>query len=294
MEAHDLVKSMCEEIGDTFEFKPYHRMTPLQVEKPLDRDYSVVQPGDCVVAFSQADIYSIKTEIEATTNHRCCVVYGALPSETRALQAELFNDPSSEYKVLVASDAVGLGLNFNIHRIIFHTLYKANRKFGVYRVEPALVKQIAGRAGRRSSMYASGKVLCYAEEDMDYLKWAMDLEIPPLTVAGLFPAVEQLQAFSECMPPKTSYATLLDKFMEVSKVGSRYFLCRYDSVKMVAEYLEPIEMPLADRFKYCMSPVRVTDAMQLRMLYHFAHCHSLGRPVSINLLLPHQPPSDIR
>jgi ATP-dependent RNA helicase SUPV3L1/SUV3 len=53
-----------------------------------------------------------------------CVVYGALPPEMRRLQARLFNDPSSRYDVLVASDAVGMGLNLNIRRVVFHTLQK--------------------------------------------------------------------------------------------------------------------------------------------------------------------------
>ena len=55
---------------------------------------------------------------------RVCVVYGALPPEMRRTQARLFNDPDSGYDVLVASDAVGMGLNLNIRRIIFHTLTK--------------------------------------------------------------------------------------------------------------------------------------------------------------------------
>jgi ATP-dependent RNA helicase SUPV3L1/SUV3 len=37
--------------------------------------------------------------IEASTGHKACVVYGALPPEMRRLQARLFNDPASEYKV---------------------------------------------------------------------------------------------------------------------------------------------------------------------------------------------------
>lgn len=44
------------------------------------------QAGDCVVAFSRRDIFDIKTEIERLTTMRCCVVYGALPPETRRMQ----------------------------------------------------------------------------------------------------------------------------------------------------------------------------------------------------------------
>lgn len=68
------------------------------------------------------------------------------------MQARLFNDPDSGYNVLVASDAVGMGLNLNIQRVIFQTLVKFIGK-GLETVSISAVKQIAGRAGRRSSQY---------------------------------------------------------------------------------------------------------------------------------------------
>lgn len=40
------------------------------------------------------------------------------------MQAKLFNDPDNQFSVMVASDAVGMGLNLNIRRIIFHSLTK--------------------------------------------------------------------------------------------------------------------------------------------------------------------------
>lgn len=94
---------------------------------------------------------SLLQAIEAATGQRTCIVYGALPAETRRHQARLFNDPQSDVNILVASDAIGLGLNFNIRRVIFTSLHK--RGFmgrGAQPVSPSLIKQIAGRAGRRN------------------------------------------------------------------------------------------------------------------------------------------------
>jgi len=59
--------------------------------------------GDCVVAFSRKDIYTLKRRIEKNLGLKCCVVYGSLPPETRKAQAELFNAPDNGYDVLVAS-----------------------------------------------------------------------------------------------------------------------------------------------------------------------------------------------
>ena len=84
----------------------------------------MIQPGDCVIAFSRREIYRLREAIQEATGHKCCVVYGALPPETRSTQARLFNDPDSGFDVLIASDAIGMGLNLNIKRIVFSTLQK--------------------------------------------------------------------------------------------------------------------------------------------------------------------------
>ena len=73
------------------------------------------------------------------------MVYGALPPEMRRTQARLFNDPDSGYDVLVASDAVGMGLNLNIRRIIFHTLSKVENGVRVP-ISTSQIKQIGGEA----------------------------------------------------------------------------------------------------------------------------------------------------
>ena len=52
--------------------------------------------------------------------HKCCMVYGSLPSETRSAQARIFNEEGTGYDVLVASDAIGMGLNLNIKYVDTH------------------------------------------------------------------------------------------------------------------------------------------------------------------------------
>lgn len=53
----------------------------------------------------------LKQEIERITGRRAAIVYGSLPAEIRSQQADLFNDPDNDYDFLVASDAIGMGLN---------------------------------------------------------------------------------------------------------------------------------------------------------------------------------------
>jgi len=64
-----------------------------------------------VIAFSRNDLHGLKGRIEALKKHKCAIVYGKLPPEVRSGQAKLFNDKDSGADILVASDAVGMGLN---------------------------------------------------------------------------------------------------------------------------------------------------------------------------------------
>jgi ATP-dependent RNA helicase SUPV3L1/SUV3 len=115
-----LVTKIVEELGDEIEVHKYERLSPLRVEHEAISMCEYVKPGDCVVAFSRQDIFRIKNRIELWTGLRCAVVYGALPPEARNQQANLFNNPDSGYDVIVASDAIGMGLNLYPHSIPSH------------------------------------------------------------------------------------------------------------------------------------------------------------------------------
>lgn len=108
----DLIENLAALTGDKLIINKYERLGPLQTANAsLGGDWNGIEKGDCVVAFSRKDIFAIKKTIEEVTGKRCAVVYGGLPPETRSHQAKLFNEKNNEYDVLVASDAVGMGLN---------------------------------------------------------------------------------------------------------------------------------------------------------------------------------------
>ena len=54
----------------------------------------------------------------------CAVIYGSLPPGAKLGMAAKFNDPDDPCKVLVATDAVGMGLNLNIRRLVFYSMTK--------------------------------------------------------------------------------------------------------------------------------------------------------------------------
>src|SRR5215470_6682500 len=97
-----------------------------------------------VVAFSAEEVYSI-AELIRRQRGGTAVVLGALSPRTRNAQVALYQSGDVEY--LVATDAIGMGLNLDVD----HVAFASDRKFDGYqfrRLNPAELAQIAGRAGR--------------------------------------------------------------------------------------------------------------------------------------------------
>ncbi len=101
-------------------------------------------PRSAVVAFSADEVYAL-AELVRRRRGGAAVVLGALSPRTRNAQVELFQ--SGEVEILVATDAIGMGLNLDIDHIAFAGLEKFD---GQQRrpLEASEIGQIAGRAGR--------------------------------------------------------------------------------------------------------------------------------------------------
>ena len=281
-----IVKRICGETGDELEVHSYERFKPLVVEaKTLLGDLKNVRSGDCIVAFSRREIFEVKLAIERFTKHKCCVIYGALPPETRRQQASLFNDQENEYDVLVASDAVGMGLNLNIRRVVFYSLSKYNGD-KMMPVAASQVKQIAGRAGRRGSVYPDGLVTTFLLDDLAYLIECLQQPFEEAKKVGLFPFFEQVELFAAQFPTAT-FCDLLDKFRDNCRLDGSYFLCQHDNIRKVANMLEKVQgLSLEERFNFCFAPVNIRDPKAMFHLLKFASQYSEKRPVGIAMGMP--------
>ncbi|KAF7819702.1 DExH-box ATP-dependent RNA helicase DExH18, mitochondrial [Senna tora] len=282
----NIVRRICQETGDELYEKHYDRFKPLVVEaKTLLGDLRNIRSGDCVVAFSRREIFEVKLAIEKHTKHRCCVIYGGLPPETRRLQASLFNDQNNEYDVLVASDAVGMGLNLNIRRVVFNSLSKYNGDKMVP-VPASQVKQIAGRAGRRGCLYPDGLTTTLQLDDLDYLIDCLKQPFDEVKKVGLFPFCEQIELFAGKLSD-VKFSQLLEKFGESCRLDQLYFMCRHDHIKKIANMLDKVSsLSLEDRFNFCFAPVNVRDPKAMYHLLRFASTYSRNVPVNIAMGMP--------
>ncbi|WP_297712749.1 helicase-related protein [Clostridium sp.] len=152
MNAKELLIKVLEDCEDDYEIKEYHRNIPLIVETK-NFSYNDVQEGDAIVVFSKKRVLEIAQDY-SNKNIKTSIIYGDLPPEVRKMQYEQFIN--KENKVLVTTDAIGMGVNLPIRRIIFMAIRKFDGE-EVRELTSQEVKQIAGRAGRKG-IYDTGYV----------------------------------------------------------------------------------------------------------------------------------------
>ena len=144
MNAKELLIKMLDDCEDDYEIKEYHRNIPLEVETK-NFSYNDVQEGDAIVVFSKKRVLEI-AQSYSNNNVKTSIIYGDLPPEVRKMQYEQFIN--KENKVLVTTDAIGMGVNLPIRRIIFMSIRKFDGE-EVRELTSQEIKQVAGRAGRK-------------------------------------------------------------------------------------------------------------------------------------------------
>ncbi|CAN6551662.1 unnamed protein product [Malus baccata var. baccata] len=263
-----LIQEILKVTGDHVEVHFYERLSPLVPMKVPLGSFSNIRTGDCIVTFSRHKIYKLKKEIETVGKHLCSVVYGSLPPETRTRQATMFNDASSEFDVLVASDAIGMGLNLNISRIIFSTMMKFDG-FEMRELTVPEVKQIAGRAGRYGSKFPVGEVTCLNADDLSLLHSSLESPSPTLESAGLFPTFDLMYMYSR-LHPECGLYQILEHFLENAKLSDNYFIADCEEVLKVAAVIDALPLGLHDKYLFCISPVDMDDEISSQGLTQFA------------------------
>ncbi|CAL4927301.1 unnamed protein product [Urochloa decumbens] len=262
-----LIQRILEATGDLVTVQYYERLSPLVPLKSPLGSFSNIKAGDCLVTFSRKEIYKLKKRIEMEGKHLCSVVYGSLPPETRTKQATMFNDDTSDLNVLVASDAIGMGLNLNISRIIFSTMMKFDG-FSFRELTVAEIKQIAGRAGRYGSKFPVGEVTCLDAEDLPLLHSAMKSPSSIIERAGLFPTFDLLALYSR-LHGTDFFHPILERFLEKAKLSPDYFIAECEDM-LVAAIVDDFPLGLYDKYLFCISPVDMRDDISVQGLVQFA------------------------
>ena len=141
MGAHTM-RGVISELVPEAEFLQRQRMSTLSYSG--SKKISRMPPRSAIVGFSVDGVYAI-AELIRRQKGGAAVVMGALSPRTRNAQVALYQNGDVDY--LVATDAIGMGLNLDVHHVAFSALSKFDGR-RMRQLAPNELAQIAGRAGR--------------------------------------------------------------------------------------------------------------------------------------------------
>ncbi|KAJ8013706.1 hypothetical protein DPEC_G00032570 [Dallia pectoralis] len=299
--AVNFVRELMYTTGEEVEVRNYTRLTPFSILDHAVESLDNLRPGDCIVCFSKNDIYSISRQIEIR-GLECAVIYGSLPPGTKLSQAKKFNDPEDPCKILVATDAIGMGLNLSIKRVIFNSLMKPSmnekgeKEMDTLSTSQAL--QIAGRAGRFCSIFKEGEVTTMHRVDLPILKEILSRNVEAIETAGLHPTADQIEMFAYQLPDAT-LSNLIDIFVSLSQVDGLYFVCNIDDFKFLADMIQHIPLNLRSRYVFCTAPINKKQPFVCTSFLKFARQFSRDEPLTFDWICRHVnwplvPPNNIK
>jgi ATP-dependent RNA helicase SUPV3L1/SUV3 len=262
--------------GERCEVRVFERKQHVQL-LPAPVPIAALKMGDAVVAFSRKDVLMLRDQV-AANGHPVSVIYGALPPEVRRREAERFAHGASH--ILVATDAIGMGLNLPIRRVLFSTMVKFDGQDD-RDLDVSEVHQIAGRAGRYG-MHEEGFVGVLKEAEPSAARLLKELlpkapRAPRDFKAPVAPNGWHVDTIASRLH-KDRLREVLGVFMEQLKLDNAHFaVAELEQMLELAEQLDKsaARLSLKERFIYAQAPVDTRTDAQVQEFLGWANAHAL-------------------
>ena len=252
-EARRAIEALAERLECPLEVHVLKRMAPLAMEASAVKKLRNLRRGDAVIAFSRREVLKWRDMI-TDTGLSVATVYGNLSPEVRRAQAERFRDGSAD--IVVGTDALAMGLNMPIARIVMTTAIKYNG-YEEEEISAALARQIAGRAGRYG-VHEEGFVAGYDDDTHQVMRALLKEKLGAIPASGfaVAPSIEQLHRIS-AVTNERSLVKLLKRFVHNIDVPDGFFYPKItEDQSERAIWLDTLEnLSVAQKFMLSLVPI---------------------------------------
>ncbi|MDD2697798.1 MAG: helicase-related protein [Arcobacteraceae bacterium] len=260
--ALESIKKIAEYLGEELEIIKFKRKNPLQVlEHPIP--FREITKGTALIAFSRKDVLNMKAKLSKF--FKVSVLYGNLSPEVRKEEAKRFREGKTD--ILIATDAIAMGLNLPIKIILFTTDTKFD---GVSqrKLTPNEVIQISGRAGRYGH-HEVGYVGATSKSVLNHIDEMFHSPLrtikPPFKVKA---TLEQIMAFASHLNTK-DLTKILYFFSKNMKFTGPFIATNIFNMIELAYLLDKREtLKLEDKYLLAQAPTN-TKSPLLKDAYFF-------------------------
>lgn len=256
--ALDAIKRIATYLGEELEIIKHQRKNELKVLPkwtPLEK----LEDGTALIAFSRSDVLKLKQKLQK--KYSVSVIYGNLSPEVRRDEAKRFREKKSQ--ILIATDAIAMGLNLPIKTILFTTDEKFDGK-SRRKITVNEIVQIAGRAGRYGH-FEAGYLGATRRDVLAYI--SQEFEAPIRTIKPPFKVKinnNQLEALASHI--KTNSLTKVLKFFADNMYFSGPF--RAANISSMLEAAKIVDtrfnLKLEDKYLLAQAPITTKSTIILQ------------------------------
>lgn len=241
----------------------------LNTHTPLNK----IEPKTALIAFSRKDVLSLKQQL--SKKHSVSVVYGNLSPEVRREEARRFR--SGETEVLIATDAIAMGLNLPIKTILFSKLIKYDGQSDKP-LTPSQVHQISGRAGRYG-LSESGYVGTLKADTLKMLHSIYKKKIPTINMPfKVMASLDHIEKISQILE-ESSLTKILDFFVQNMRFDGPFRATNIDSMLEAAQIVDRYELDLKQKYHLASAPLTLKSAYIVKAYERYIEHISLNRPI---------------
>ncbi|MFY9088397.1 helicase-related protein [Arcobacter aquimarinus] len=265
--ALDAIKKIASYLGEELEIVKHQRKNELKVLPkwtPLEK----LEDGTALIAFSRSDVLKLKQKLQK--KYSVSVIYGNLSPEVRRDEAKRFREKKSQ--ILIATDAIAMGLNLPIKTILFTTDEKFDGK-SRRKITVNEIVQIAGRAGRYGH-FEAGYLGATRRDVLAYI--SKEFESPIRTIKPPFKVKinnNQLEALSSHI--KTNSLTKILKFFADNMIFSGPFVASNISSMLEAAKIVDTRFNLKLEDKYLLAQAPITTKSNIILQAYEAYIASV-------------------
>ncbi len=246
--ALEAIKKIANYLGEDLQVTRFKRKNPLELlEKPISlRD---LESGTALIAFSRKEVLKYKQKLQKY--HKVSVIYGNLSPEVRRDEARRFRHKQSD--ILIATDAIAMGLNLPIKTILFTTCEKFD---GVERrlISPTEINQIAGRAGRYG-LHERGYIGAIHKKTLNQVHQLFNEPVrtikPPFNVKA---SNEQIETIASFLQTK-SLTKILKFFKDNMSFSGPFVASNISSMIEASRLIDHKDLKLEDKYMLSQAPI---------------------------------------
>lgn len=271
--ALEAISALAQYLGEPLEIVEFERKNPLELMKsPVALDK--IEPKTAVIAFSRSSALRIKQQISKT--YKTSIIYGNLSPEVRREEARRFRE--GETDILVATDAIAMGLNLPIKTLLFS---KADKFDGQSQrdLTASEVQQIAGRAGRYG-LSEQGYVGGVSSDILKkigalFTQQAQTISIPFNVMANF----DHIMLVSTILEEK-SLSAIIEFFVDNMKFEGPFRAANLESMSEASAIADRYDLDMKTKFTLATAPLSTGSPLVMAAFERYVKALEQGKPIA--------------